>query len=114
VLQIVDASPIRGAVAASMAGPAPASFDRQVAAEMIAGAQAVSIFPSPGCMEQPEHITDIDAPFVRLLTAHVQLELLASVRTLPLNSVYTSRGATDWRRREPCAPIFGRTRRIST
>jgi hypothetical protein len=95
LLQMIDSFPIRDAIAASMTGPANVSFDRQQAADLIGKADAVSVFPTPGCLGQQVSETDDADRFRQLLAANVQLELLSSLRNLPLNGVYRSRGTTD-------------------
>jgi hypothetical protein len=98
VLQVVDAGPIRAAIAASASHPLAPVLDRAAAAAEIAPATALLVFPSSGCIGQAIDPAAPDPPAqqeARLNQANVELQLLASQKNLPLNTVVNSRLATD-------------------
>jgi hypothetical protein len=92
VLQVVDAGPIRAAISASAAQPLAPVLDRARAAEIIGSARALAVFPSSGCIAG---LHPSPAQEARLNQANVELQLLASDKNLPLNSVVNSRLPTD-------------------
>ncbi len=92
VLQIVDAGPIRAAIAESAAHPLAPVLDRARAAAILATARELAVFPSSGCIAGTNPSPPQEA---RLNQANVELQLLASDKNLPLNSVVNSRLPTD-------------------
>jgi hypothetical protein len=92
VLQVVDAGPLRTAVAASATHPLAPIFDRARAAGIIGGVRELAVFPSSGCIATLAPSPPQEA---WLNQANVELQLLASEHNLPLNSVVNSRLATD-------------------
>jgi len=92
VLQIVDAGPIRAAIAESASHPLAPVLDRARAAGILATARALAVFPSSGCIAT---LAPSPAREAWLNQANVELQLLASEKNLPLNSVVNSRLATD-------------------
>jgi hypothetical protein len=98
VLQLADAGPIRAQIAASASHPLAPLFDRGGAAALLADASALLVFPSAGCVDTA--IAGLPGPEqaraqARLDQANVELQLLASAKNLPLNTVVNSRLATD-------------------
>lgn len=98
VLQVVDAGPIRAAIAASASHPLAPVLDRAAAAAVIDAATGVEAFPSAGCVDAAIG-SPTAASFAqqekKLNQANVALQLLASEKNLPLNTVVNSRLATD-------------------
>jgi Family of unknown function (DUF6311) len=95
VVQVIDAGPLRAAIAASAAAPVPPLFDRARAAELLAPASALLVFPTIGCL-YPEPVKLPDPMRERRLAqANVELQLLASKRNLPLNTMANPRLAAD-------------------
>jgi hypothetical protein len=92
LLQVIDAGPLRTAVAASATHPLAPIFDRARAGEIIGGARALEVFPSSGCIAT---LAPSPAREAWLNQANVELQLLASEHDLPLNSVVNSRLPTD-------------------
>lgn len=97
ILQLVDAGPVRNAVAETARHPLTAVLDRQRADELINSAQGLMIFPSAGCipiegdLKQPRY----RQPYNHLLQAAVELGLLAARHNLPINSAVSVRVETD-------------------
>jgi hypothetical protein len=97
-LQIVDAGPLRAAIAAAASGPVPAVFDRARVTALAARSRAIEAFPSYGCVgEVIAAGNDPDSDWDRLTHANVELQLIAARGNLPINSVYQSRLPTDCR-----------------
>jgi hypothetical protein len=92
VLQVIDAGPIRGAIAESASHPLAPVLDRAAAARMIEAAAELDVFPSAGCVAATNPSAEQES---QLNQANVELQLLASAKNLPLNSVVNSRLATD-------------------
>lgn len=97
-LQIVDAGPLRAAIATAAAGPVAALFDRDRVAALAARAGAIDAFPSYGCVDAAIAAgNDPASAWWRLTQANVEFQLIAARAGLPINSVYQSRLPTDCR-----------------
>lgn len=94
ILQLIDAGPVRNAVATSSRHALAQVFDRGRAEERIGSARALMIFPTAGCLDTEGNDAQLDR---RLLQAVVELELAAARHNLPVNSVVRPRIATDCR-----------------
>jgi hypothetical protein len=98
VLQVMDSGPLRAAIAASAAAPVPPLFDRARAADLLAPASALMVFPTIGCLyPEPAPLPEPAraAREGRLAQANVELQLLASRQNLPLNTMANPRLAAD-------------------
>ncbi len=97
-VQVVDAGPLRQAIAASIAHPPAPVFDHARAMALLDHATEMLVFPSVGCVAQAvEHgpVASWLATETKLDQANVELQLLAARRNLPLNTVVNSRLPTD-------------------
>jgi hypothetical protein len=90
LLQVIDAGPLRAAIAESASHPLAPIFDRARAASIVGAARELAVFPSSGCIAATDPSQE-----ARLNQANVELQLLASEKNLPLNSVVNSRLPTD-------------------
>jgi hypothetical protein len=95
-LQMVDAGPLRAAIASAASGPIPAVFDRDAVAALAARADAIEAFPTYGCVDAAiDAGGDPASAWPRLTQANMELQLIAARAGLPINSVYQSRLPTD-------------------
>lgn len=98
VAQVVDAGPLRAAIADTTVHLVTPPFDRARAAALVAKADAVLAFPSYGCLVAAASVlppAERPAREWLLADANVQLELLASLRNLPVNTATLARLVTD-------------------
>jgi hypothetical protein len=97
-LQVVDAGPLRAAIRATVAGPAPAVIDRGRVTALAGRSRAIEVFPNYGCVDaQIAAGVDPASVWPRLTQANVEVELIAARAGLPTNSVYLSHLPTDCR-----------------
>jgi hypothetical protein len=96
LLQVVDAAPVRDAIAASAQTPAAPALDRARAAAAIAAADQVFVFPVFDCeridLDADRHPT---ADSARLAQGIMEIQLLAARANRPINSVDNARGTPD-------------------
>jgi hypothetical protein len=96
VLQLIDTSSQRWAIAASTNHAAPAVVDRQRVADAMAESRGVKIFPTTGCVRTAVRSDDAQGrQTLRLEQATVEIQILAAHSGLPINSAITDRLQTD-------------------
>ena len=101
MLQVADSAPQRRAIAASTSGAVTAVIDRQQVSGAMAQSFGIIIFPTTGCVDdwvgagraQLSQAQGLEAR--RVLQATVELQMLASIRNLPINSALTDRLPVD-------------------
>jgi hypothetical protein len=89
VLQWIDTAPLRAAVRASQAGPAPFAIDPALLERAMAGKQEIDVLPSYACQ------TAIDG---RAKEIAVQVQLQAARHNVATNTLYAGRAAVDCKR----------------
>jgi hypothetical protein len=105
VLQAIDVTPLRAAIAASAARPAPPLLDRSATAALVARAREVRLYPSYGCAQRFATITaDQQRAVDRILALNMEFQLIAVRQRVPINAVYTARALHD------CAAEFAEMR----
>jgi hypothetical protein len=113
VLQLIDADPVRSAIAQSTRHPLDPVFDRGRAERLVAQSRSIVVFPTAGCA--PHAMSTGEAPGDdpwHLLQATIELELLAARHNLPVNSVENPRFVADCKaeavaERQPLQPGSG-------
>ena len=97
-LQMIDAAPLREAIAATVSGPAPAVIGRDQVAALARRSRAIEVFPTYGCVDSAIAAgIDPASAWPRLTQANVEVELIAARAGMPINSVYLSHLPTDCR-----------------
>jgi hypothetical protein len=96
VLQLIDISPLRTAIARSAVAPPAPIIDRHQAAALAADVGALALFPSFGCVPVADPPTSAEI-YREDLLHHLAMEfqLIAARRNLTINSVYNARLRTD-------------------
>jgi hypothetical protein len=98
VLQWMDTTPLRHAVAASLATPAPLPFEMAVWQPVIARHKFVSVLPSFACLESRD---------VWNRQAAMEVQLLAALSGIPTNTVYAARSQKDCGAERDTPPSIG-------
>jgi hypothetical protein len=89
-LQWVDTAPLRNAFANSLNKPAPTELDAAAWQHALAASAAVRVFPSFSCL-----LAAAERPPRAEAEIAIEIQLLASIGGVPVNSVYAARRQTD-------------------
>jgi hypothetical protein len=95
VLQLIDAEPLRSAIAASAARADKSYLDRAATAALVARAREVRVFPTYECAMKAFYAsgnTDVEPTQMRM---NLEFQLLAVRYHRPINSVYIARLGRD-------------------
>jgi hypothetical protein len=96
LLQLVDISPMRAAIARTSTMPAPPVIDRQQAERLAADVRGLMLFPTYGCLPVPDSPTPAAVKEMQVLAQKImEFHLIAARRDLPINSVNSGRPHTN-------------------